>query len=137
MMSMLTTLRWKHMAREVYKVYEDEDGLLNEFRMMFELRKQFPLHYIIFKQCAVHLPHEANVESIFSLAGRVADPNMDSRTLQLLVRVNFNKKNYMPSVKEIRERYFRKYRKSGDLLDEKADNSSDPGENATLQVEDE
>ena len=36
--------------------------MLNEFQMMWSLRKRFPLHYIVFKQIASHLPHEANVE---------------------------------------------------------------------------
>ena len=39
-----------------------DGGLLNEFAMMYHLRERFPLHYIIFKQTACHLPHEANVE---------------------------------------------------------------------------
>lgn len=60
---------WKHMSREKYKVYEDEDGIINEFQMMWELRLEFPHHYIVFLQCAAHLLHEANVEQIFSLAG--------------------------------------------------------------------
>lgn len=53
------------------------DGLLNEFKMMWALHEAFPLHYVIFKQTACHLPHEANVEQIFSRAGLLTDPNMD------------------------------------------------------------
>lgn len=107
---------WKHMPRDTYKMYEDKDGIINEFQMMWELRESFPLHYMVFKQCAAHLLHEANVERIFSLAGRLADPSLDAANLELMVRVHFNKKVFMPTMKEIRSRYFRKYRKAGDLF---------------------
>lgn len=60
---------WKHMPRDKYRIYEDEDGILNEFQMMWDLREEYPIHYIVFKQCAAHLLHEANVEQYFSLAG--------------------------------------------------------------------
>lgn len=128
---------WKHMPRETFKKYEESDSLLNEFQMMWELREQFSLHFIVFKQCAVHLAHEGNVESIFSSAGRLADPNMDPRTLQLLVRIHFNMKSYMPPVKDIRERYYRKCRKSGDLYDKNKVDEDDPGADAPLLDEDE
>ena len=36
----------------------------NEFAMMWALRETFPLHYVVFKQTACHIPHEANVEQI-------------------------------------------------------------------------
>lgn len=32
--------------------------------MMWALRETFPLHYVVFKQTACHIPHEANVEQI-------------------------------------------------------------------------
>ena len=43
---------------------------------MWSLRESFPLHYVVFKQYASHLPHEANVEQVFSRAGNLSDPNM-------------------------------------------------------------
>eukprot|EP00962_Isochrysis_galbana_P040717 scaffold14792_cov146-Isochrysis_galbana.AAC.1 len=47
-----------------------------------DLRKElFPLHFIVFKQCASHLHHEASVEQVFSLAKRVSDPNLDPNHL--------------------------------------------------------
>ena len=55
-----------------------EEGLLNEFAMMWKLREAFPLHYIVFKQTASHLPHEANVEQIFSRAPQVCSPTLTS-----------------------------------------------------------
>jgi hypothetical protein len=33
-----------------YSQYIAEDGLLNEFKMMWELRESFPLHFTVFKQ---------------------------------------------------------------------------------------
>jgi hypothetical protein len=48
--------------------------------MMWELREleRFPLHFIVLKQTACHLTHEANVEQVFSTfpSGK-SDPNMD------------------------------------------------------------
>lgn len=32
--------------------------VLNEFHMMWTLRDKFPLHFIVFKQTASHIPHE-------------------------------------------------------------------------------
>ena len=45
--------------------------------MMWALRERFPLHFVVFKRTACHLPHEANVEQVFSRAGNLSDPNMD------------------------------------------------------------
>jgi hypothetical protein len=50
---------------------------INEFAMMWALKDRFPLHYIVFKQCASHIPHEANAEQLFSRAGLLSDPNID------------------------------------------------------------
>ena len=79
------------------------------------------------KKCASHLHHEANVEQIFSLAGRLSDPNLDPHRLPTLVRIHFNKKAFMPSKQAIRERYsFRKYRKeAGQSHDEEDEVESD------------
>ena len=63
------------------KYVVDGDNLLNEFHMMWELREQFPLHFIVFKQTACHLCHEANVEQVFSRAGMLSDPNIDPEFL--------------------------------------------------------
>ena len=35
-----------------------EDGVLNEFDMMLQLRVLFPLHFFVFKQTVSHLPGE-------------------------------------------------------------------------------
>ena len=70
-----------------------QDGLLDEFKMMYSFRNRFPLHYFVFKMTASHLPHEANVEQVFSRAKRLADPNthMTSQHLALFVMVGMNK----------------------------------------------
>ena len=80
------------------------------------------MSYIVFKQIASHLPHEANVEQYFSRAGNVSDPNMDPHYLGMLVMVGANKKRFAPSVQAIKERYYKKFRgKSGESLDELLD----------------
>ena len=57
--------RWHHIA--TVELFRSADGLLNEFKMMWELRARFPMHFLVFKQMACHLPHEANVERRFSI----------------------------------------------------------------------
>ena len=42
-----------------------EDGVLNEFDMMWQIRVLFPLHYFVFKQTVSHLAAESNVEQVF------------------------------------------------------------------------
>ena len=46
-----------------------EDGVLNEFEMMWQLRILFPLHFVVFKQTVCHLAAEANVEQSFLTGG--------------------------------------------------------------------
>ena len=89
--------------------------------MMWALRERFPLHLIVFKQTACHLPHEANVEQIFSRAGLLADTNLDPAYLAVLVRMGFNKKAYQPSVKAIMDKYYEMFRgKTGEHEEESA-----------------
>ena len=56
--------------RDLHALCHDK-GLLNEFAMMYALRERFPLHYVVFRQTSSHLPHEANVEQVFSRSGLV------------------------------------------------------------------
>ena len=86
--------------------------------MMWSLREAFPLHFIIFKQTACHLPHEGNVEQIFSRAGLLSDPNLDPDHLATLVKVGYNKKAYEPMVKAIQEKYYEMFRGKGGAGDE-------------------
>ena len=55
--------RWEGMGLKEYSHFMTADGLLNEVKMIWALRESFPLHFIVFKQTACHLPHEANVEA--------------------------------------------------------------------------
>ena len=55
--------------------FEDDDGLINEFALMWKLRDSFPLHVILFKQTASHMCHEGNSEQLFSRAGALSDNN--------------------------------------------------------------
>ena len=106
--------RWERLSPDSYSAFFDEGGLLNEFAMMWALRERFPLHFIVFKQTACHLPHEANVEQIFSRAGNLSDPNIDPEYLANLVSVLINKKSFKPSLKAIKEKYYELFRGLGD-----------------------
>ena len=122
--------RWKYVAPEEIKEYRCPDGLLNEFKMFWHLRHRFPLHFLVFKQIACHLPHEANVEQYFSRAGLLSDPNMDPAYLGVLVMVGANKKKFKPMVAAIMERYYAKYRGKGGLEEGEVVQSSPGGEEA-------
>ena len=99
---------------ETVSIYIDEsDDLLNEFHMMWDLRQRFPLHFIVFKQTACHLAHEANVEQSFSRAGNLSDPNMDPKFLGHLVMVAVNRKTFQPRLAAIKDKYFEFYRGKG------------------------
>ena len=65
--------------------------------------------------------HEGNVEQIFSLGGRLSDPNMNPAYLATLVFIGSNYKFYMPPVKDIWQRYLRKFSKQGKLLENELD----------------
>ena len=58
--------RWERLSPDSFSEFVDDGSLLNEFAMMWELRERFPLHFIVFKQTACHLSHEANVGQVFS-----------------------------------------------------------------------
>eukprot|EP00966_Prymnesium_polylepis_P140190 3238358-Prymnesium_polylepis.1 len=90
-----------------------EMGMINEFAFHRAKRMEFPLHYFVFRQTASHLPHEANVEQIFSLGGRLSDPNMNPAYLATLVFIDSIEKMYMPPIKDIWQRYLRKFTKNG------------------------
>ena len=77
-----------------------------------------PLHYIVFKQTACHLAHEAGVEQIFSRAGLLADPNLDPAHLVALVKIGFNKAVCWPSVEAIKNKYYELFRGRGAIEDD-------------------
>ena len=136
---------------QVYSPFFDDDGLLNEFKMMWALKDRFPLHYIVFKQTACHIPHEvrghaplcscpakfaprptrvrptrgpaprptrappdfacvqANCEQLFSTAGNLSDPNMDTEYLGILTSVIKNKASFDPKLDAILDKYYAKF----------------------------
>ena len=111
--------RWKSMSSETINGFKDKStGMINEFALHWAMRKTFPLHFFVFRQVASHLPHEGNVEQIFSLGGRLSDPNMNPAYLATLVFIGSNEKAYMPPVKDILQRYLRKFSKHGKLLED-------------------
>ena len=70
---------------------------------------------IVFKQTAFHIPHEANVEQLFSRAGLLSDPNMDPDYLGMLTSISMSKSAYKPTCAEIKTKSFDKYRGPSDL----------------------
>jgi hypothetical protein len=67
--------RWSYLSPETIEPYITSDGMVNHFKLMWDLRKlmwdlrkRFPLHFIVFKQVSSHIAHEANVEQYFSRA---------------------------------------------------------------------
>ena len=67
------------------------------------------LHYVVFKQTASHIPHEGNVEQLFSRSGLLTDPNMKADYLAKLTAIGKNKAAYKPSAAEINNKYMNKY----------------------------
>lgn len=112
--------RWDGMGVKEYEKFISTDGLLNEFAMMWSIREAFPLHYIVFKQTASHLAHEAFVEQIFSRAGLLSDPNLDPAHLVTLVKVGFNKAACNPPIAAIMDKYYEMFRGHSKAKDEAA-----------------
>ena len=72
------------------KKYSKEWGM-DEFTMMSDLKSEFPLHYVVFRQVSSHMSHEGNVESVFALAKRLSHPCSKPRTVTLLTLMGANK----------------------------------------------
>ena len=103
--------RWSSLsADECQRFVCVEDGVLNEFEMMWHLRNVFPLHFFVFKQTASHLAAEANVEQVFSRAGQLSEVNSDPDGLAAMVSIMINKHTYKPSVKDIMDKYYEMFR---------------------------
>ena len=84
--------KWKNIPKQILKKYRNAEGWLDEFAMMSDLKSDFPLHYVVFRQTACHMAHEANVECVFSLAKRVSQPCSKSRTVTELTMMATNTK---------------------------------------------
>ena len=123
--------RWERLSMDAYSEFFDEsDGLLNEFEMMWALRERFPLHGIVFKQTACHLAHEANVEQVFSRAGNLSDPNIDPEFLVYLVMTAVNKKAFKPPLQAVKDKYYEMYRGKGGAGDDDfvVETQAEPGQ---------
>ena len=71
--------------------------LLNEFWFISGVNKRvYQLYWWLFRICAAHIAHEANIEYIFSVAGMLSDPAQDPAYLTALVAVNADKRSYKP-----------------------------------------
>ena len=105
---------WEQMAAEDYQRFLLPNGMLNEFKMMWQLRQQFPLHLVVFRQTASHIPSEANVEQVFAISGGLADPNMDTDTLATLTSCGVNAKAFQPTAAAVLDKYYAKFRGSRD-----------------------
>jgi|TARA_B100001758_G_scaffold201447_1_gene180494 hypothetical protein len=107
--------RWAALDKNIVREYVDDDGIVNEFALVYNLRQSFPLHYIVFRQTAAHLPHEANSEQLFSRAGTLSDDNgkMDPHRLAVWTSIGVNYSTYKPTDEEILARYLLKFSKGG------------------------
>ena len=112
--------RWAAIEKAKIDSFKDDNGLVNEFALMWHLRVSFPLHFAVFKQTASHMCHEGNTEQLFSLSGRLSDDNgkMDPHNLAVWTEIGANMKVFMPSTDAIMKRYFEKYSKAGVLAEQ-------------------
>ena len=103
--------RWSSLSEgECQRFVSAEDGILNEFEMMCQLRILFPLHFVVFNQATCHLTAESNVEQVFSRTGQLLEVNLDPDALADMVSIMVNKLAYKPSVKDIMDKYYEMFR---------------------------
>ena len=118
--------RWSSLSEGECQCFVSvEDGILNEFEMMWQLRILFPLHFVVFKQTACHLTVEVNVEQVFSRAGQLSEVNLDPDTLTDMVSIMVNKLAYKPSVKDIMDKYYEMFRDKNSVNKKDLFNSPD------------
>ncbi len=101
--------RWSSLSADECQRFV-EDGVLNEFEMMWQLRDLFPLYFFVFNQTVSHLAAEANVEQVFSRAGQLSEVNLDPDALADMVSIMVNKHAYKPSLKDIMDKYYEMFR---------------------------
>ena len=87
-----------------------EDGVLNEFEMICQLRVLFPLHFFVFKETVSHLAAESNVEQVFSRAGQLSEVNLDPDALADMVSIMFNNHGYKTSLQDVMDKYYEMFR---------------------------
>lgn len=131
---------WEAIAQERIDVFRGSDGLVNEFKLVYSVREELPLHHLLFKQVSSHLGHEANAEDTFSLSGKLSNPNTKTGPgfLASMVRVNKNRSAHDPSSKAVLGAYKKKHRKLPTLGEDVTDDEgSDQGDDACESCEDE
>jgi hypothetical protein len=103
--------RWSSVSEdECQRFVCVENGVLNEFEMMWHLRILFPLNFFFFKKTVSHLAAEANVEQVFSQAGQLSEVNSDPDVLAVIVSIMINKHTYKTSVKDIMDKCYEMFR---------------------------
>lgn len=87
-------------------------GSLNEFKLLHSLKEEFPLHFFVFRQTAIHIGAEANAETTFSLSGSLSNPNTKTNPhfLSLMTRAKKNRACLDPPASKVLEKYLAKYR---------------------------
>ena len=107
--------RWAALDPKIIRKFRDEEGIVNEFALVYHLRQSFPLHFIVFKQTASHIPHEGNTEQLFSRSGALSDDNgkMDPSHLAVWTSIGVNMSTYKPTNEQILKRYMLKFSKGG------------------------
>jgi hypothetical protein len=100
-------------------------GMLDEFALIYSLKHKFPLHYIAFRQCASHISHEADVESLFFLSKGLTNWNMRPGFLRVLTLLKST--SHEPTINQIWGAYKKKYgiHECVDLTTDKNDSESD------------
>ena len=90
--------RWAALDARTIREFRDDEGIVNEFALVYHLRQSFPLHFIVFKQTASHLPHEGNTEQLFSRSGALSDDNgkMDPAHLGVWTSIGVNMSTTSP-----------------------------------------
>ena len=102
--------RWEALNSKEIECFRKADGLIDEFALLWAMRLRFPLHFFVFKQTASHLPFEANVERVFSVAGYLSDPCRHAEHLVDVVMAAVNRKAFDPSIEAIRAQYYEMFR---------------------------
>ena len=102
--------RWEALNSKEIECFRKADGLIDEFALLWAMRLRFQLHFFVFKQTASHLPFEANVERVFSVAGYLSDPCRHAEHLVDVVMAAVNRKAFDPSIEAIRAQYYEMFR---------------------------
>jgi hypothetical protein len=117
--------RWEALKSNEIECFRKTDGLLDEFALVWVMRLRFPLHFFVFKQTAAHLPFEANVERVFSVAGYLSDPCRNAEHLVDMVMAALNRKACDPSIEAIRGKYYEMFRGAAGAQSAAANSDSD------------